>query len=251
MKALIESLGKPLYQQHDHYGYLIDWRLIAPICVKWSRNRDPDQTRIEEMYQFYLKGGYIPAVIHLAELNTEGLVCYDGNHRRELYNRLINQDEALRLAVMIDVVYQSNQNTIYDAFNALNRSIQVPAIYLEEQDSKKINDELLKIVKSYETKYKKFLSTSSRCHPPHFNRDSLLDNLYEIYKAFNGKIDVGELMGLLEELNKAYASGDICRPHENYRENVINKCKEHGLWLFLERRIPFEHVYLLHQRKQK
>ena len=53
----------------------------------WSKNRPPDQNRILEIAEYINKTKIIDGIISLAGtgnfLHDEGLVCYDGNHRRE------------------------------------------------------------------------------------------------------------------------------------------------------------------------
>lgn len=119
MEAIFDSLGQSIYNFNGHKGYMIQWKLIAPFCKKWSRNRDPDIERVNEMVEYYHKGGYIPRMIHLAELKDEGMVCYDGNHRKEVFNMC--NDEAVMCVV--DVLFGATQNDVYKAFNNINKSV--------------------------------------------------------------------------------------------------------------------------------
>jgi hypothetical protein len=56
---------------------------------------------------------YIPKMIHLAELNEEGLICYDGNHRREVFN-LLQKD----FLCIIDIIFNATQEDVFYAFDA-------------------------------------------------------------------------------------------------------------------------------------
>jgi hypothetical protein len=238
MDAIFDSLGQPIYNINGHNGYMIQWKLIAPFCKKWSRNRDPDMERVKEMVEHHHKGGYIPRMIHLAEVKDEGMVCYDGNHRKEVFN--ICNDETVMC--IIDVIFGATQNDVYKAFNNINKSVQLPAIYVEETDDDNIKAKIVKLVKEYEVKYKPFLSTSSRCHAPNFNRDVFTDNIYHIYKSFGNLVGIEQIGKLLEKLNDEYAHGRLCRPHPAYKKLLLEKCKKHNMWLFIEKTIPFEHV---------
>ena len=51
---------------------------------------------------------YIPKMIHLAELNEEGLICYDGNHRREVFN-LLQKD----FLCIIDIIFNATQEDVF------------------------------------------------------------------------------------------------------------------------------------------
>lgn len=240
MEAIFDSLGKVVYSTGDHKGYIINWKFVSPFCKKWSRNREPDLKRVEEMIECHNKGVYIPRTIHLAETKEEGVVCYDGNHRRTVFDFCKGES----LLCLVDVMFGATQSKIYEAFNNINKAVQVPALYLEENDSK-VKDEIITLVKRYESKYKCLLSASGKCHKPNFNRDTFTDNIYEIYKRFEGVYTIHQLSDFLEKLNKEYSQERICQPHSTYKDCVLEKCKKYGLWLFLERTIPFEHVRLV------
>jgi hypothetical protein len=246
METIFDSLGIILYNANGHKGYTVQWKLIAPFCKKWSRNRDADQNRVKEMLQHFDLGGYVPKMIHLAELDDEGMVCYDGNHRKEVFNSSKDSE----LTCIVDVMFKASQSDVYTAFNNINKSVQLPAIYIEE--SSKIADvkvAIISLVKSYEYRFKALLSSSARCHAPHFNRDRFTDNVYDIYKALGCSYSIREIELLLERLNLEYSYGRICRPHSLYKPSLVEKCKKHNMWLFLEGTIPVEHVeYLLKNR---
>jgi hypothetical protein len=243
MEQVVRSLGHEIYtdNNNNHKGFLVKWSLIGPLCKKWSRNRDPDIFRVDEMLAHFEKGGYLPKMIHLAEVLGEGLVCYDGNHRREMFDRCKGDD----ITCIVDIMFGANQNDVYKAFSNINKSIQVPAIYIDNQDASQVKIEIINLVKKYEEKYKPFLSSSPRCHSPNFNRDGFVDNVYQIYTSFNGSKTIPEIAVIFDRLNVEYAYGRLCRPHRLYKLAVIEKCQKHGFWLFLERSIPFEHVELL------
>jgi hypothetical protein len=236
MEPIFDSFAKSIYNFNGHKGYIIQWKLVAPFCKKWSGNRDPDMQRVNEMVECYKNGGYIPRMIHLAETKEEGIVCYDGNHRKETFNECKDSE----IICIVDIMFNSTQNEIYKSFNNINKSVQLPAIYLEERKDNR--DEIISLVKQYEIKYKDRLSTSARCNAPNFNRDTFTDNIDKIYKLFDGTVSV-ELIGkLLERLNFEYSQNKICRSHSLYKEPLLEKCRKYGLWLFIEREIPFEHV---------
>lgn len=244
MDSVISSLGQELYQHGKHKVFLGKWNLISPLCKKWSRNRDPDQGRVSEMLDYLKHGGYIPRMIHLAHVADEGLVCYDGNHRREVFNVAPLGGDMICL---FDVLFDACQNDVYMAFNDINKSVQVPAMFFYDEHDKSCNgreikDDILALVKTYETKYKAFVSTSPRYHAPNFNRDCFIDNVYNIYKHFNGSLSIADIGNALDKLNEDYAKGIRCRPHSSYKITIIEKCKKGNLWLFIDKVVPFEHV---------
>ena len=240
METLFESLGgQTIYAINGHQGFMIEWKLVAPLCKKWSCNRDADVERVNEMIKYHRNGGYIPRMIHLAELPEEGVVCYDGNHRREVFNKC-NDDVIM---CVVDIMFNTTQMEVYKAFDNINKSVQLPAMYVE--DTYNINDvkaDIVELVKKYELKHRPYLSTSSRCHAPNFNRDTFTDNIFNIYKSFGSSVSVEEIGKLLEKLNNEYANGHLCRPHSVYKKHLLEKCKIQNLLLFIDRTIPFEHV---------
>lgn len=239
MEAIFDSLGKSIYNADGHKGYMIQWRFISPFCRKWSGNRDPDAKRVTEMLEYHRQGGYMPKLIHLAEIEDEGMVCYDGNHRKEVYNACKDED----ISCIVDVMFNTTKYEVYRSFNNINKSVQVPAIYTESLvQANNVRAEIIKLVITYERRYKPYLSASPGYRAPNFNRDNFTDNVYDIYKAFNGTISIEKLGELLEKLNFEYSSERICRPHIVYNSYILGKCKKYGLWLFIEKIIPIEHI---------
>lgn len=239
MEHLLNSIGTFVGKQGRHSTYIVDWNLIKPIVKKWSRNRDPDMERVQELLIHVQNGGYIPFILHLADLKDEGLVCYDGNHRREALNHIT----ANMPRVIVNILSNATQKEVYDAFDSLNKSVQVPAIYFEDEHTiKNVKEEILALVKRYEGKYKDHLSPSPRCHAPQFNRDTFIENLHKIWKHFDGKVSIADIENALEQLNIMYSQGRLCKPHECYKHRVTDKCKETGLWLFIDRDISVEHI---------
>ena len=244
MENIISSFASKIYTHGKHVGYVLKYKHLKPLCKKWSKNRQPDMSRVQDMYEHHVNGGYIPKLIHLAELPDEGLVCYDGNHRREFLN--LNADDEIEC--IIDVMFNVTTEDVLEAFEVINKAVDVPEIYLE--DSMNIKDDVLELVKQYETKYKSFVSKAAKCRSPNFNRDVLTDNITKIYRYLNGSKKIKEIGELMDILNVEYSKNKICRSHENYKDNTIQKCKKYNLWLFLEREIPCEHVERVARKKK-
>jgi len=259
MEVIFKTLGNHIYTQNNHHLFVIEWPKIAPLCKKWKRNRDCDKSRIDEMEVRYNEGVYIPKLIHLAEVENEGLVCYDGNHRRELFTRVLKQSEGSEC--IVDVMFNASQHDVYTAFENINKSVQLPAIFLDDEeeeesgsknkDKDNLKNDILGMVRTFEVKYKPFLSTSSRCRAPQFNRDSFIDNVYDIIRRFDYTISVDEIYQCILQLNREYGKGNMGRPHSAYTKRVIEKCSKYDFWIFLENSIPFEHVKNIHDKRLK
>lgn len=236
MQSIIEKLGNELYRNGSHIVYKISWYNISPLCNKWSKNRESDPERIKEMYSYHMSGGYIPWFLHLAEVKNEGLVCYDGNHRREVLHKIGNDQECI-----IDVMFNASNKEVFTAFNSINLSVQVPSLYFDQNNDPEIKQEIIDLVKEYEKKYPAFLSTSPRCHAPHFNRDTFVEAIYNIYNIHNGELDIHLIKLFLDKLNYLYSVEEICKPHNSFKTSIIEKCKKYGLWLFIHKQIQLDH----------
>lgn len=241
MEQIFNTIAKKIYLSNNHHGYIVKYNLISPICKKWSRNRDHDEQRVLEMTEFYNNGGYIPAILHVAESVDEGLVCYDGNHRRMMFDKINSEN----ITCIVDIIFNASQKDIYNSFQNLNKSVQVPIMFLTDDDEKIVKDDILKLVKEYEKNYKPFLSTSSRCHAPNFNRDMFIDEIYNIYKKYDGVYTVEYIGKALIKLNSKYAKNIICKPHCSYSKSLIDKCSKHNFFLFLDKNINLDHLEIV------
>jgi hypothetical protein len=231
MDAILENVGRCVCQFADHKVIVAPWSLVRPVLKKWSRNRDADMSRVQEMRQYIDAGGFIAPFLHVADLMDEGLVCYDGNHRREAFSLCVLTED---FSVVLDVLCHATQDKVFHAFDVVNKAVQVPAMFVEEDESH-LKQDILEVVRRFEQTYKSFCSTSSRCHAPQFNRDAFMDSLYNIYKEFQGRYTVKEIEAGLVRLNELYSTGKI--PTGKVRPAIVKKCKEQGLWIFKERTI--------------
>lgn len=236
-RKIIKQYGNFISKQNNTYTYAIKYQHIYKFVEKWIGNRDADINRVNEMVSNYISGNYIPLHLHLAELNNK-LVCYDGNHRREMLNMLI--DKRIVNNIIVSIIFNANHDIIYKEFTNINKAIQVPALYFDNQnDITQLKSEILNIVKEYEKKYKPFVSTSTRHLAPNFNRDRFMDELYDFYKNHN--CTLAQIHKALQKLNIAYSKQFMCN-HSHYNEKVLKKCKKYNFWIFINRRLNFEHV---------
>jgi hypothetical protein len=267
MEAVLGSLGTAIYSKDGgsrHRGYVIKWGLLGPLVQKWSHNRDPDPARVQELVDHHARGGYFPCMLHVACLSPEPnrttatgpLWVYDGNHRREALARIDDPD----IVCVVDVLMATCHRQVREAFDAINKAVPVPAIYFTDDDDEegiinnnnnnsadnkckiKLMSDILALVREYETKHKEFVSTSSRCHAPNFNRDAFVDSLHSMHKALGGRATIKDIGDILTDLNAHYAGNRMCSPHHSIKPTVVEKCRKHGFWLFLEKAVPVEHV---------
>jgi hypothetical protein len=97
-----------------------------------------------------------------------------------------------------------------------------------------IKEQIHILVRDYCQKYPDFVSDSSRCQRPNFNRDTFDSDLYDLYVIYDLTID--ELKSCLKLLNKRYSLDK-----KGYTERISKKCFKYGFYLFVYPRIQSVH----------
>lgn len=236
---ILKKTGRLVYDIDGHQGYSVCVSLVNNLVKPWSKNRTLDNVRVTELAQHLKQNGWAPPIIYTAEIPTEGLVCYDGNHRREAYRKLSPHLD--KQTVIVDILKRPTD--VYMCFNNINRSVPLAQIdLLMDKDSVKLRQELDALIHEYEKEFPTFVSTSSRCNTPNFNRDNLKDQLFRFIEQKDYQVNVKNIKEALQVLNDAYSQD--CRKNSDIRklrDNVAKKCADVGLWLFAWRReIPEE-----------
>ena len=244
MQVYLNNTATHTFSVGNKTMYIIKFSLVRSLIKKWKYNRDPDNKRVKDIYACLKTGGFIPTYMNLADVDENGLVCFDGNHRREAMEMLL--DDGIDTDTICSVLFNATNDDVRGAFLNINKAVDVPEIYLEDNLSS-VKSEIIDVVFQYEKKYKKYLSQSKFCHKPNFNRDNFIDNITEIYKYFDGKFSVEEIRQLLDKLNLAYSQEKICKPHSQYGKKVIEKCRSGGLWLFVDGRVSPEHLAVVRE----
>ena len=199
--------------------YAIPMEKFNNLDVKqWKYNRPPDITRIPEIHDWMKQFRRMDGVLNLAYIIGEGLVCFEGNHRRLAL-------EGLDIPVFADIVWDATHETVTHEFRRLNKSVTVPDLYVVETPAT-LRVELEDAVTDFRKKFKIMESTSPRPNRPHYNRDNLTNEFTRLQKEL--VIPVGELMTRIYALNEYYGENDKSKLSEKVRK----KCEASGLWLF-------------------
>lgn len=196
--------------------------LDQEMFLNWSKNRPVDPVRIAQIQEFFSCNNIriIPGVISIWQHHNKFHV-YDGIHRLQAaFNSSMN------MTLLIHVLMSTKEQEVIDDFVNLNKSINVPVIYLEETNWMKRNvcqsvaDEMCR-------RYSAFVSPSRNPYRYNFNRDNLVDFLstLEIDYTMSGvdKILLNEFVGLNLRAMDYVNSNKIKHP---------NKCDYHKFWLF-------------------
>lgn len=200
--------------------YAIPMEKFKSLDVKqWKFNRPPDLSRIPEIQAWMKQFNRMDGVLNLAYINGEGLVCFEGNHRRLAL-------DGLDIIVMVDVVWDATNESITHEFRRLNKSICVPELYVVESEST-LRGDIEKAVSEFRKKYPTLESNSGRPQRPNYNRDKLTDEFHRLHKELN--LSIPDLTSKLYTLNEVYKSQ---KDRTKLSDKIIQKCEASGLWLF-------------------
>jgi len=267
LQIQIEQLSsiKKINECNNHIFYYVKYKEIKDYIGIYNNNRDIDELRVNMIYEYYKSGGYVPFILHLAQPERENIFkCYDGNHRWMVLNKIINEEYETDIGCIINVVYEVLKEDIYEKYVNINESVPVPKIYLEYKeyvDNKinnkryMINEHIMKLVKEIANKYPNFVSGTTRCIAPNFNRDDLIDQITDIYNSFedekgNNIVLISEIREMLYELNERYCREEMCKKHIKYRENLRIKCNKYKFWLFMEKNINVDHIHKIYKERE-
>jgi hypothetical protein len=207
------------YQIADTTVYAIPPDAFSKLDIKtWKYNRPPSDERVAEIRKWNDQFRRMDGVLNLAYIPHEGLVCFEGNHRR-----MAVQD--LNITVLADILWDVTDEIVMHEFRRINKSVSVPDLYVAETEAS-LKLEIETAVNAFRKKYPTHETTSARPQRPNFNRDVLTDQITRI-QAETG-ITVKELVARMEELNETYSEQNTSK----LSQKIIDKCETSGLWLF-------------------
>ena len=130
--------GKLILKQGLHKIYLADSHIITRNSNIWSKNRTPDILRIKEIMNYIESNNFVDGILFLANIQDEGLVCYDGNHRREALKML---DKSYK--IFVNVIENPTLKYLCDKFTSLNKCVPKTELLLQSEINKdKVNDNI-------------------------------------------------------------------------------------------------------------
>jgi len=216
------SLALQTYlQEYNIHGslYLIPSSVFKTLDVKqWKFNRPPDWSRLEEIRSWISEHKKMDGLLNLAYIQGEGLVCFEGNHRR-----LALQD--IDIQVLVDILWNATDEGIVQEFRRLNKSVCVPDLYISETRYE-LKEQIEKAVLEFRKKYSSMESPSGRPQRPNFNRDKFTNELFRLHKELGLSVDT--LLQKLDLLNESLKKQDKSKLSNSVQE----KCEKSGLWLF-------------------
>lgn len=135
----------------------------------------------------------IPGIIY-GWKNGYNIEVFDGIHRYLAAKELNNGNIHLLFQLHINC----NEKNIIDEFKAINKSVSIPVIYLEQNNyiKKNVCETVTRLMSE---KYPNNLSPSRNCWKQNFNRDNMIDFIdslniaLAIFNELNGLNNEGKL----------------------------------------------------------
>jgi hypothetical protein len=202
-----------------------------PNFMNWSKNRPPDQTRINELKEYYIseKIKIIPGIIYAWNNNDSILQIYDGIHRILAAKELLQENKDLQFTFLICIYITQNEDLIIKDFKAINKSCPVPTLYTDDQTDLTLLKRVIceNVVTELCKQYKDFVSPSRKPFKYNFNRDVTLEWLsnFEIDWCVKNLSNI-----IVQELN---GINYIAKDYVN-RNNITHpkKCDYHNFYLW-------------------
>lgn len=209
------------YRIHATNVYAIPLDIFKKLDIKtWKYNRPPTEPRISEIREWNIQFNRVDGVLSLAYVLGDGLVCFEGNHRR-----LALKDLDIPITVLADILWDKTDEVVMHEFRRINKSVSVPDLYVVETESS-LKMEIEQCVASFRKKYPKNETASERPQRPNYNRDGLTDQITRIQKETG--LTMKEMGERLDALNTKYSE----QSRAKLSPSIVEKCEKTGLWLF-------------------
>lgn len=214
----------------NRYLYSIPLERLNKMGIRsWTKNRDVDIARVKEIAASIKSNGRMVGIIHLAQIGS-GLSCFDGNHRRRALAQITTPIEN----PLVMIMWNASLNDIVAEFNNINLAVSVSSIHLENGMSSSDKLTIKTYVTGLATKYPTMTSSAARCNRPHFNRDVLEQDLFDLLQE-DSTLTASQLVNILNLMNEEYLEGEVYPP-SGTRADANAKCSTYGLWLFCDGR---------------
>lgn len=201
-----------------------------PEFTNWNKNRPPDNTRINELKEYYLneKVKVIPGIIYAWD-NNETLQIYDGIHRILAAKELVKEDNNLQFTFLINIYKTEDEDLIIKDFKAINKSCPVPTLYTNEQNELTLLKRVVceNVISELCKNYQAFVSPSRKPYKYNFNRDVTLEWLSDFDINWNVKNLSNIIIQELQGLN--YFAKDYVQRN---KIDAPKKCNYHNFYLW-------------------
>ncbi len=230
--AFHKVYGKYLGKMGEHNIFLADSLTITSQSKIWSKNRPCDEMRVAELEKYISKEGYVDGIIYFANIEGEGLVCYDGNHRRSALKNLQKNYK-----VLINVIENPSYEYIKQKFISLNKCIPVTDLFLNPDETDKSSiDKIMEVTNYFCELWKSHRKTSPNPNRPNFNRDLLQQKIVDILEQQGTSVNNCQFEEIVNSVKLFNLNISNNRDKIKCTRSMLEKCVSSGCFLFLEKR---------------
>jgi hypothetical protein len=189
----------------------------------WSKNRPPDMNRVNEITEFLQLNNrqIIDGIIYVWNNNNKYLI-YDGIHRFQALLKIPTE-----IYFLVSIYNTPRENDIIQHFMSLNKSVNIPTIYLGKDDNYHKKNVCEAVAKELSLAYPKFVSTSRNPYYYNFNRDNFIEFLSTLKIDFEYPKADKIIEKILKELN------NYSKEKNSREENLPQKCHNYNFYLFI------------------
>ena len=220
--------GKHLFNNGESDFYLSDSLKIVEKSKIWSRNRKPDLKRVEKIKKYILEKNLVDGIIYLAELD-EGLICYDGNHRREA---LKNIDKNFK--VLVNILEKKETANLEEKFRNLNKCVPITDLVFSKGTTHNEIDKIKKVCDYFMEIWKDHRKASSRPRKPNFNQNTLEEKIVKIIEFYGQNIKKISLEKIKQYVNNYNMLLKNKAASFNLKDTIKEKCAKNNCYLFIE-----------------
>ena len=224
--------GKYIAKQEKHYIYLADSHIVTMQSKIWSKNRPCDTLRVSEIEKYITEMGYVDGILYFANIDGEGLVCYDGNHRR---CALLNLTKSYK--VLINVLENPSPDYLKNKFISLNKCVPVTDLFLNDTHNKEEVDLIMEVTDYFCQLWKSHRKTSPNPNRPNFNRDTLQSKISSIIELNGIDISKSSKDDIIQQVNRFNEEINNKKDSIKSTKTMLNKCVASGCFLFLEKTV--------------
>lgn len=199
-KIAYQGNAKPgcMYEKYNIPSSILVEMKEEKLLKNWSGNRETDMDRIESIRAWQNEIGRVLGMIHLAYIEGEGLVCYDGGHR------LMALEKGLE--VTIEILWDVTDEITKKYFDMINENEKVTELHKEEKLIP-AKDMIEGFMKLFFNTFKGIKSVAPNPARPWLNQTKLETRLTELYTSFvleEEKCSLQDLFDSIMFLNRAY-----------------------------------------------
>ena len=197
----------------------------------WNKNRPIDGMRVMDIERHlkYANTNVLSGIIHAWKVGNK-LEVFDGMHRITAAIQLNKVDP---IGLLVQLYDTTDEQIIIEEFKNINKSINVPVIYLE-QDNYFKRKCIENVAERFCKKHIEFVSPSRNHQKQNFNRDKLIDfiSTFEIDFTINNvnEFILKEFHGLNYQAKEHVIKNNI---------QIPKKCDYHSFYLFY---LPLDYI---------